>query len=181
MKKITSILVILSFVLSCGPNNLDKKTAEELIVKKHQYPKVISCYIFRADPGHARELIEEGLEKRGYVSVKQTLKLKDVGTPLVYFTNSAKPYLLESTAEDKKDNIQRVKMADEKFDKIITIKSNVSEKRAIVEYNTIRDTTPFVLNRNGKITVEKRKKAYFYLTDQGWQIIDQNDALMMNF
>jgi hypothetical protein len=37
------------------------------------------------------------------------------------------------------------------------------------------------LNRNGKITVEKKKKAYFYLTDEGWQIIDEDDALMMNF
>lgn len=181
MKKIPSILVILSFMLSCGHNNLDKKTAEELIITKYQYPKVIGCYIFRRDPGHARELIEKGLEKRGYVWVKQTLKLKDVGSPLVYFNDSAKPYLLESTAEDKKNHIQRVKMADEKFDKIIAIKSNVSEKRAIVEYNTIRDTTPFVLNRNGKITVEKKKKAYFYLTDEGWQIIDEDDALMMNF
>lgn len=177
MRKTANILVVLSIVLSCSPNNLDKKTAEELIIKKYQYPKVISCYIFQGDPGHARELIEEGLEKRGYVSVKRT----DVGSPLVYFNDPAKPYLLETTAEDKKDHIQRVKMADEKFDRIIAIKSNVSEKRAIVEYNTIRYTTPFVLNRNGKITVEKKNKAYFYLTDQGWKIIDQDDALMMHF
>lgn len=181
MKRITSILVILSFMVSCGHDNLDKKTAEELIIKKNQYPKVMSCYIFRSDPNHARELIENGLEKRGYVSVKRILKLKDVGSPLVYFKDKARPYLLKSTEEDKKDHIQRVKMADEKFDKILAIKSNVSQKRAIVEYKTIRDTTPFVLYRNGKITVEKKNKAYFYLTDQGWQIIDQDDALIMDF
>ncbi|RKR05172.1 hypothetical protein C8C83_4505 [Flavobacterium sp. 90] len=181
MKKAVKILLALTFILTgCNSKGLDNKTAEDLIIQKYKYPKIVYYDVFCGDPVHARRAIDEGLEEKGLVTVDRTQKFKDIGNPLIHFTDSAKPYLLETPEEDKKYNIQRVKIADERFGEITRILSNTSNKEiTIVEYTIVRDKNDFgPLWKN--LDNKSKRKEYFYFTDEGWQIIDKSDVELMN-
>lgn len=180
MKKLPYILTVAIILMTgCTTNKLDQKTATELINKKYQYSKVLDYDIYCSDPEHARKVLKAGLEEKGLVIVKRRQKLEDIGNPLIQFTDSAKPYLLPTSENEQKLNIQKVKIAEEDFDKIKEIKIASSGKKAIVEYSTIRKNTVFAsLLKNGLVTT-KQHKVYFSLTESGWQIVNKSDVEFM--
>jgi hypothetical protein len=177
MKKLSYILtVVIITITSCTNKTLDEKTAIELIKKEYHYPRVLDYNIYCSDPAHARKVLQAGLEEKGMVTVQRTQKLKDIGKPLIHFTDAAKPYFLPTSEDDKKSNIQKVKIADEKFGKIKEIKIWNSGKMAIVEYTTVRNNTIFgTLLRKGSSTI-KEHKAYFVLMENGWQVMNKSDV-----
>ncbi|MDI6033367.1 hypothetical protein QLS91_09805 [Flavobacterium sp. LB2P84] len=177
MKKLSCILTVAIMTMTgCNTKNLDEKTAVELIIKEYRYPRVLDYDIYRSDPQHARKVRQSGLEEKGLVTVLRTQKLKDIGAPLIHFTDAAKPYFLLTSEDDKKSNIQKVKIADEEFGTIIDIKIWNFGKMAIVGYSTVRNNTIFgSLLRKGSSTI-KQHKAHFLLTQNGWQIMKKSDA-----
>lgn len=177
MKKLPYILTVAIITMTgCNTKKLDEKMAIELINNEYQYPQVLDHDIYCSDPVHARKVLKAGLEEKGLVIVQRTQKLKDIGKPLMHFTDAAKPYFLPTSEDDKKINIQKVKIADENFDKIKEIKIWNSGKMAIVEYSTVRNNTIFgSLLRKGSSTI-KEHKAYFILMENGWQIMNKSDV-----
>lgn len=74
----------------------------ELIVKEYRYPRVLDYDIYCSDPQHARKVRQSGLEEKGLVTVLRTQKLKDIGVPLIHFTDATQPYFLLASEDDKK-------------------------------------------------------------------------------
>ncbi|MEA9414284.1 hypothetical protein [Flavobacterium sp. PL02] len=183
MKKLQQILTmtILLITVGCNTEELDKATAAELIKKEYHYPKVVDYDIFCSDPEHARKLLKGGLEDKGFVIVQRTQKLRDIGKPLITFTEKAQPYFLPTSHEDKEHNIQKVKIADEVFESIKDITSNSPGEKAIVSYTTIRTNTIFNSLFNKDLTTVKEHKAYFIRTKNGWQIMRKSDFEGINF
>jgi hypothetical protein len=183
MKKLPQILTMTILLITIGCNNeeLDKATAAELIKKEYDYPKVVDYDIFCSDPEHAREVLKAGLEHKGMVIVQHTQKLRDAGKPLIAFTEKAKPYVISTSEEDKKYNIQKVKIADEAFENIKDIAINSTGENAIVTYTTIRNNTIFNSLFNKDLTTVKEHKAYFIRTKEGWQITRKSHFELINF
>ena len=110
-------MISVGVVLSrCNPaRELKKDEALKIINKELNYPRVIDYDIFCSDPSHAKRLLDAGLENDGMITVQKTQKLKDIGKPLVEFTEKAKSYLLPTPYKDKELNVQKVKIADEEL------------------------------------------------------------------
>ncbi|WP_281234826.1 hypothetical protein [Flavobacterium gelatinilyticum] len=180
MKTLLKIIPLLLFLfISCQNKELDFKTAENLIITKYKYPTVIDFEVFCSDPIHARRMLDFGLEEKGLVKIMETREFKDRDKPLIEFTAMSKYFLLETTLEERESKIQKVKIGTRKFDKIILITAETSDNRiAVAEYNVKYDMNAFGVLWPG-LPAEKKEKAYFIFSDNGWQIIEKKDAELM--
>lgn len=180
MKKLSILLMTLSFIaLGCNSKSLNEKSATEQIIKKYQYPKIVDYEIFCGDPVHAKRILDSGLEEKGLVKVVRVQTFKDLGKPLIYFTDLAKPYLMETPEVDREHKIQRVKIGVLRFGGIIKILADSSNKNvAVVEYTTILEKNSFAVLWM-TLPIKQIEKAYFLMTDDGWQLIDKKDAELM--
>lgn len=176
MKTTVKILIAVSLiVLGCNKKNFDEKTAIDLIIKKYQYPKDITYDVFCGDPDHARKILEAGLEKKGLVKVDLQRKIMDSDKSFIHFTKSAQPYLMQTSEEDKKYKIQKIKIAEENFDGITNILGTSSDKVIIVEYKVTRKLNAFA-PLWPDLQNKKLSKAYFVLSDKGWELTDAKNA-----
>ncbi|UPZ18028.1 hypothetical protein [Flavobacterium humidisoli] len=182
MKSLLRILPLFSLVFICCQNNkLDNRTAESMIVKKHQFPQEIDFEVFCNDPVHAKKMLDSGLEEKGFVEIIKVKGYKNRDKPLIEFTDSAKPFLLETTAEEREYKIQKVKIGLKKFGQIIQITAETNDKKmAVVDYIVQYEINEFGVLWPG-LPEEKKEKAYFILSDNGWKIIDKKDAEIMMF
>jgi len=106
MKKLLFILLSAGSILSgCDTNELKKEEALLIINKELNYPHVVDYDIFCSDPVHAKKLLDARLETSGMVTIQKTQKLKEIGKPMVQFTDKAKPYLLPTPDKDKVLNV----------------------------------------------------------------------------
>jgi hypothetical protein len=157
MKKLFVIVGAFLLFVACDQSNLDKQSALRMLQEQKGYPKTIDSEIYIADPADAKRLLDAGLEKDGYVKIAHTQKLIDVGKPIITFTEKAKPYLIAQTKEDKKNNVQRIKVAIKVVDDVLSVKLADDGKSAVVEFkSSFNDRTPFFrvsrIDENGKIT-----------------------------
>lgn len=180
MKSLVRILPLLSLLFICCHNNkLDSKTAESMIIKKYQFPKEIYFEVFCNDPVQAKRMLDSGLEEKGFVEIMKVKEIKDIDKPLIKFTDAATPFLLKTNSEEREFKIQKVKVGTKSFDKIIQITSETSEKKmAVAEYLVKYELNEFGVLWPG-LPDEKKEKAYFILSDNGWKIIDKKDSELM--
>lgn len=180
MKTLLKVVpVLLLLFISCEKKELDTKTAENMIIKKYKYPSVIDFEVFCSDPIHARRMLDSGLEEKGLVKIMKTRELKDRDKPLIKFTALSKNFLLETTSEEKEFKLQKVKIGTRKFDKIIQITAETNDNRiAVAEYIVKFDMNEFGVLWPG-LPAEKKEKAYFIFSDNGWQLIEKKDAELM--
>jgi hypothetical protein len=173
MKKLT-LLSALFFLLLAGCNSNKELTREEalnLIQQGKNYPKVIDYDLYCGDPKYAKKAMDAGLESQGFVTVKRTQKLAEVGSPLIHFTDKAKPYLLPTPSGDKSSHIQKLKLGDEALVEITGIKTGPSGKDAVVEYTTAyKNLTPFAVLAATNLEQQAIRKANFTLYDDGWRL-----------
>jgi hypothetical protein len=171
MKKFVTIILFSGLFAGCSSKELSKEEASKIIQKEMPYPKVVDYDIYCGDPVMAKKVIDAGLEEKGFVIVHRTLKLGDIGKPIIEFTDKAKPYLLPTPEADKKSLIQKVKIADEELVDISGIQMNEGDKNAAAEYTTsyknVNDLAPLV---NKDYKKQETKKAYFVLYDDGWKL-----------
>ncbi len=171
MKKLTLIILIAGLLASCSSKELSREDASRIIKQEMQYPKVVDYDIYCSDPAMLRKVIDAGLEEKGLVTVQLTQKLKDIGKPLIEFTDKAKSNFLPTPEEDKKINIQKVKIADEEFVDVTGIQMSDGGKNAVAEYTTAyKNVSDFsgLINRN--YNQPDTSKAYFTLYDDGWRL-----------
>ncbi len=171
MKKLTVIILIVGLISGCSSKELSREEASRIIKKEMQFPKVVDYDILCGDPVHARKVIGAGLEEKGLVTVQRTQKLKDIGKPLISFTEKAKPYLLPTPEKDKKFEIQKVKIAEEEFVNVTGIQMSEDDKNAIAEYTTAyKNVSDFSALINRDYNKPDTHKAYFALYDDGWRL-----------
>lgn len=162
---------------SCTPKQeLSQDEALQLLRQEMNYPKVYDYDVFCADPESAQKLLEAGLEKDGLVTVKRTQKMTEIGQPLIEFTSKATSYLLTSSEEDKRINIQKVKLADEDLAQVTGIKTDDQGKKATVEYTTTYiNITPFAALLRTDLKKQMPRTAHFTLYDNGWRMEKKNE------
>ena len=170
----TSLIVYTAclIIAACSSNEeLSREEALRLIQQDKQYPKVIDYDIYRSDPQFARAVLDAGLEKEGLVTVQRTHKLADIGEPLIEFTDKAKPYMLPTSDEDRKMDIQKVKIADEELVEVTGIQTMGDGKQATAEYTTAyKNISDFSALTKTNFSQTATYKAYFMLYDNGWRL-----------
>lgn len=172
MKNLCYLFISILLFTACGSKDLDKETALKLLQKQKDYPKTIEADIYIADPVDATKLFKSDLEEQGYVEIAQTQKLADVGKPIITFTDKARPYLIPQTAKDRKNNIQRVKVAEEVVIEIVNVKMEDDGKSALVEYKSeMNGKTPFYVVSGINGSGEDIKKVKFIRNEKEWEII----------
>lgn len=173
MRFILQTLFAATLLCSCDSNELNREEAFAIIKRDLNYPKTVDYYLFCGDPKHAGNLLEAGLEAKGLVTVKRTVKLRDFGKePIIQFTEKAKPYLLPTSEEDKKYKIQKVKLAEEDIIEVTGIHRMEDGKTAIAEYKVgYKEITEFSsLIPEKDYTQQATKRAYLALYDDGWRL-----------
>lgn len=170
MKKILFILLSAGIILSeCGTKELKKEEALQIINKELNYPKTIVYDIFCSDPAHAKKLLDAGLETSKMVTIQKTEKLKDIGKPLVQFTDKAMPYLLPTPNKDKALDIQKVKIADEELKDVSLTQDGENNNTVWVEYTTVyKNVTPFSVLMKKNLDEPANHKVKFSLSDKKW-------------
>lgn len=171
MKGILILCISAILFAACTADKLDRDEALKLIREKNIYPKVVSYNVFTADPVYARRMLDAGLESSGLLIVQRNQTLQDAGKPIITFTDKAKPFLLPTSDEDRKDNIQLVKIADEDLEEVTGVQMLDGEKQAVVEYTTsFKNISPFSVLSKLKVNEKKRHKVNFMLYDDGWRL-----------
>lgn len=170
MKKLLFILLSVGSILSgCGTKELKKEEALQIINKELNYPHVVDYDIFCSDPKHAKNLLDAGLESNGMVTLQKTQKLKDIGKPLVQFTEKAKPYFLPTPDKDKALDVQKVKIADEEVIDLSTTQDGENKITVWVEYMTVyKNITPFSVLMKRNLNEPIPHKVQFSLSANGW-------------
>lgn len=169
MKNILAFGIGFFFFASCTQVKLDKKEAAVVIRTSHKYPKALEYDVNTADPASARKLLGAGLEDEGFVTIDKTQKIKDIGKPIVHFTEKAKPYLIRK--DPKYNNVQVVKLADADLGEITGIQVLENEKSATVEYTIIHNNvTPFSKLIQKDLSIPQTKHANLLLYDSGWKL-----------
>ena len=171
MKKLILIILMAGLIAGCSPKELSREEASRIIQKEMQYPKVVDYDIYCSDPAMLRKVIDAGLEEKGLVTVQRTQKLKDIGKPLIEFTDKAKANLLSTPEKDKEIHIQKVKIADEEFVNVTGIQTSEGGKNAVAEYTTAyKNVNGFSSLINKDYNKPDTHKAYFVLYDDGWRL-----------
>jgi hypothetical protein len=173
MKKLTTLLPLLYLLLS-GCNSKQELTREDAFRQIQQgkiYPKPIDYDLYCGDPKYAKKVIDAGLETQGFATVQRTQKLGEVGSPLIHFTDKAKPYLQPTSPSDQSSNIQKVRIADEDLLEVTGVQTGTSGKNAVVEYKTVyKNLTPFAVLAPTDFKQQATRKANFVLFDDGWKL-----------
>lgn len=165
------LLILLSTSLlfsACGNKpKLKKDEALQLITTQFNYPKIVDYDIYCSDPAHAKKLLNAGFEANDIVTVQKTQKLKDIGSPLIGFTDKAKLYFLPTPDKDKKLDIQKVKIAEEVITDVIIIAT--IDQTTTVEYTTAyKNITPFAALLKTDFKQSKKHTVHFTSSDRGW-------------
>ena len=171
MKKLFFILLLVGTTFSgCFHTpKLNNDEALQIINKELNYPRVIDYDVFCSDPEHAKKMLDAGLETEGLITVPKTQKLKDIGNPLIQFTDKAKPFLLPTPDEDTALEIQKVKIADEDVTDLSVSTDSENKNIVWVEYTLVhKNITPFSVLMKRNLNEQVRRKVQFSLTDNGW-------------
>jgi len=161
-------LAVPLLVIGCGPKELSRSEAKQLLIESKTYPKVIDYDIYCSDGRVANKVAGGQLEQNGFVVVS---KVRTGDKPFFTFTEKASPFLLETSQRDKEVDIQKVKLADEILVEVTGITSAEDGKKAVVEYTTrIENISPFAALLDREIKSAATRKANFTLYDDGWRL-----------
>lgn len=170
MKKILST-GLLFFIFSCNQSELSNQEAATIIRSEKGYPKVYEFEINTADPAVAKRLLDAGIETNGMVSIDRKQKLKDIGKPVIHFTEKAKPFLVENPSGAHDANIQKVKIADVDLGEVTGISIENGGKTAIVNYTVqYRNISPFSKLVKRDLSNPESQQDIFVLYDSGWKL-----------
>lgn len=169
MKTISVVGFVIFFLTACNQLALEKEQAATIIRTSKEYPKMYEYEVNTTDPASAKKLLDAGLEDEGMVIVDRTQKLKDIGQPIVHFTDKAKPYIIR--VDDKYDNIQIVKVADMDLGEITGIQVQDHNKSAIVAYTVVyKNLSPFAKLIRRDLSTPETQRASLSFFDSGWEL-----------
>lgn len=169
MKTISVLGATLLLLAACNKATLSKEQAASIIREAKGYPKTSEYDVYTTDPVAARRLLDAGLENEGIVTIDKTQKLKDIGNPIIHFTDKAKPYLIR--IDPKHSYIQVVKLAENDLGEVTGIRVLEDKKSATVEYTVVhKNITPFAKLIDKDISRTDTLRAELSLFDTGWKL-----------
>lgn len=175
MKNLLFLFITVISITGCHTvNKPDEYTVLKIINDDLNYPRTIDHEIFCSDPAHAKKLLDQKLDETGMVTIQKTQKLKNIGSPLISFTEAAQRYLIKPTAKEKRLNIQKVKIAEETISDIkLGNRSESNGKTSIpVTYTvTCTNITPFSVLMKRDFSKPINRSATLLFTDGKWKLI----------
>lgn len=170
MKQILITLFAALMFYCCNNTPVLKETeALQIINSELKYPRVVDYDIYRSDPAHAKKLLDAGLETSGMVTIQRTQKLKDIGSPLITFTESASHFFLPVSDKEKALDIQKVKIADEIVTDVKISASGENKNSMIVVYTTVyKNITPFAVLMTRNLNDPVKHTVTFILQGDKW-------------
>lgn len=169
MKTMTAFLVVFIFLSCTDKLHLDREEAAAVIRSEIKLPGVLEHDLNTVDPIDARKVLDVGLEEDGILFVDRTKKLKDIGQPIVHFTEKAKPYLIR--LDGKYPNVQVVKVADMDLGEVTAIQLLPDQKRANIEYTVVyKNMTPFAKLLKHDLSNPETKRISLSYFDTGWKL-----------
>lgn len=174
MKKLFLIFMIIT-VIGCQTNQKpDKKTVLKIINDDLNFPRTIDYEIFCSDPAHAKKLLDLKLDEKRMVTIQKTQKLKDIGSPVISFTEAAQPYLIKPTEKEKRLDIQKVKIAEETIDNIKLGNSSESNGKTSIPVTytvTCTNITPFSVLMKRDFSKPIDRSATLLFIDRKWKLM----------
>jgi len=170
MRKLVLLMLVLSSLVACKNQTLDKEGVHNILEKSGKYPIIHSRNIYTKDSEDGRKLLDAGLEKDGLVSVERNRKAGDNHAPVIEFSADAKSFFL---APDKGQlsSVQKVKTAEEVLDEITALKTNEKGDVAAASYTTkFINITPFAKLEKNDFSAGKQYTVKLILTDKGWNL-----------
>jgi hypothetical protein len=168
MKQIFYIFILT--IVTFGCTQLNDSTVQDLLEEAKAYPKAVEYRMHCDNSQTAKKADENGLAKLNLLTANFEHTLDDIGEPLIHFTDKATPYLIATSDTLKSFYIQRVKVADEEFHKVVQIQYSPDEKLAVVTYMTrMVNVTPFEVMLRQPFELEQRRETTFTLTAAGWR------------
>lgn len=175
MKKLFLLFIVIILIVGCETNSKpDKETVLKIINDDLNFPRTIDYEIFCSDPAHAKKLLDLKLDTTGMVTIQKTQKLKDIGSPLISFTEAAQPYLIKPTEKEKRLDIQKVKIAEETIDDIKFGNSSESNGKTSIPVTytvTCTNITPFSVLMKRDFSKPINRSATLLFTDDKWKVI----------
>ncbi len=165
-------ITLFAVLIFCSCNNapaLKETEALQIINSELKYPRVVDYEIYRSDPAHAKKLLDAGLETSGMVVIQKTQKLKDIGSPLITFTEAASRSLIPVNDKEKGLDIQKVKIADEIVTDVKASASGEDKNSMIVNYTTAyKNITPFAVLMTRNLNEPVKHTVTFILQGDKW-------------
>ncbi len=174
MKKLFLIFMIIT-VIGCQTNQKpDKKTVLKIINDDLNFPRTIDYEIFCSDPAHAKKLLDLKLDEKRMVTIQKTQKLKDIGSPVISFTEAAQPYLIKPTEKEKRLDIQKIKIAEETISDIKLGNSSESNGKTSIPVTytvTCTNITPFSALMKRDLSKTITRSATLLFIDRKWKLM----------
>lgn len=149
----------------CEKPVLSKKEATTIL--QLLYPEVIGMPVYTADPKTITGIKAAGLDRAGYVVIRQRKRLGDTAA-WMSFTMKATPYLLPTTETDRRQLIQYVKAGEKVFGTVLQVKTPEPGIRATVTYTTRIRVTPFGHLFNLKEGIVQQHTATLVYANRHW-------------
>lgn len=172
MKIINIILThcLIAICLSCGEKGLSNDDVKTAFEKDKVYPRVAQAQIFVNEEKTASLIRDTDLEEQGYVTVKLSHSLEDIGQPLVLFTEKSRPFLIAKPDSLESIEKQPVKVADEKFLEVKQIAYSEDGKKAVVDYSvTIDNQSPFIILLASPMQATEFRRTNFIKEGEDWK------------
>lgn len=164
------LYILLVSMIRCGTEKLEESQVEYILKQEKVYPAVVEYRLYCNDTETAKQLHKKGLAEQGLVTANLSHAQIDVGKPLISFTEKATPYLLATSDTLKSIDVQKVKIGEEQFDKVMQIQYSPNGTRALVTYAThVDQITPFAAMLERPLDGEQVRTTSFTRTDNGWE------------
>jgi hypothetical protein len=192
------LLLVSALVTDCS----SKPSQEELqaiIVAQEGYPRQRDLTLDLANVYHAAYLTRAKLDEQGYVKVNTKVTINDSeNLRRIEFTPKAKPFLIGEVEEKQQKSAsllggtyaafnQKIATYKIDFNKILAVRFNKDEDKAIVKYEAVfKELTPFAnVGAKDQERIQEGetvgKEAYLIKYEQGWKLQKQPTLDWINF
>ena len=192
------LLLVSALVTGCS----SKPSQEELqaiIVAQEGYPRQRDLTLDLANVYHAAYLTRAKLDEQGYVKVNTKVTINDSeNLRRIEFTPKAKPFLIGEVEEKQQKSAsllggtyaafnQKIATYKIDFNKILAVRFNKNEDKAIVKYEAVfKELTPFAnVGAKDQERIQEGetvgKEAYLIKYEQGWKLQKQPTLDWINF
>lgn len=157
-------------VCACNKISLTKEEAYELIEQHRKYPQIQSYQIYTKDAEDGRRVLDAGLEKDGLVQVERNHKTGENQKAIIRFTDKASELLLPPD-KGQLSSVQKVKIAEEVLDSVVSVQVSEQQKTALVTFTTkYINVNPFSKLDKKDYSQIKKHEAKLSLTKDGWTV-----------
>lgn len=168
MKIFKTVILFGLLLAACSRPSITKEEAFQLIATSKKYPQMLSYQIYTKDAEDGRRVVDAGLVKEGLVTVARDHKTGENQKPIIEFTEAGKEFLLPAD-KGQLSSVQKVKIAEEVIDSIVTMQLDKQQKTAFVAYTSkYINVNPFSRLDKKDYTQVKKQEATLVYAEGEW-------------